>query len=231
MIPKIIHYCWFGNKKKPQDVQNYIDDWTKKMPDYQIMEWNEDQFDVDSFIFTKQAYAEKKYAFVSDYVRLHALLTHGGVYLDTDVEVIKSFDAFLEHKVFFGLEGAKHVGTAVIGSESNNPFIQAFINQYADKDFIVSPGLYNDTPNTHILTGLLLDLGLLFNNKLQLLGDSIYVYPVDYFSARLFETGEFIRSKNTICIHHFSSSWLPWHARKRIQMSYMLKAIRRRISI
>ncbi|WP_316771002.1 glycosyltransferase family 32 protein [Pedobacter frigiditerrae] len=230
MIPKIIHYCWFGNKKKPQEVQNYIDNWARIMPDYQIMEWNQENFDVNDFIFTKQAYSEKKYAFVSDYVRLYALLRYGGIYLDTDVEIIKTFDSFLDHKVFFGLEGANHIGTAVIGSEKDNPFIKSFINQYVDKEFILSPGKYNDTPNTHILTGLLKNIGLLFNNKLQLLGEAIYVYPVDYFSARLFETGEYIRSRNTVCIHHFSSSWLPWHTRKRIQMSYILKAIKRRFS-
>ena len=123
MIPKIIHYCWFGRKKKPQDVINNIRNWQIVMPDYQIKEWNEDNFDLNSMTFTKEAYLVKKYAYVSDVVRLYALMTEGGIYLDTDVRALKPFDSYLHHSSFIGLEATSRLSTAVIGAMKATPWI------------------------------------------------------------------------------------------------------------
>lgn len=104
MIPKIIHYCWFGRKEKPQQVVRFIEGWKQKLPNYTIKEWNEDNFDVNSCDFTREAYIHKKYAFVSDVARLYALFVEGGIYMDTDVEVIKSFDDLLHESFLIGYE-------------------------------------------------------------------------------------------------------------------------------
>ena len=122
MIPKIIHYCWFGRKALPQDVQNYIQTWKQHMPDWEIYEWNEDNFDIATApTYAQQAYQVGKYAFVSDYVRLWALERLGGVYFDTDVEVLKPFDDLLDNIAFVGLEESlAHLpGTCVMGCEAH----------------------------------------------------------------------------------------------------------------
>ncbi|MFQ7081030.1 glycosyltransferase family 32 protein [Sellimonas intestinalis] len=116
-IPKIIHYCWFGPNPIPKNEQIYIENWQVKLPEYRFVFWNEESFDVQSVRYVKQAYDQGKYAFVSDYVRIYALNKYGGIYLDTDVEVLKDFSPFLDHNTFLGFENRTMVGTGIIGTQ------------------------------------------------------------------------------------------------------------------
>lgn len=201
MIPKIIHYCWFGNNPKPKSVLKYIDTWKKHLPDYKIKEWNENNFNIDNFQFVKEAYINRKYAFVSDVCRLYALYSEGGIYFDTDVEVIKNFDYLLSDSMFLGLESEKYnrIGTSVIGAEPHNKIIAKCLEYYANKNFINNDGSFNTTPNTLLISEILEKQ----ENK------NIKIYPTDYFSPIDFETKCINKSLNTYSIHHFSGTWLP----------------------
>ena len=155
MIPKIIHYCWFGGKEKPKSVIKMINSWKKHCPNYEIKEWNESNFDININQYCKEAYQCGKWAFVSDVARLFALYTEGGIYLDTDVELIKPLDEFLNQKAFAGFEGTEWVGTNIIGAEIGNEMIEEFFSLYNDITFINYDGTLNTTTNVERLTALL----------------------------------------------------------------------------
>ncbi|MEE8670878.1 MAG: glycosyltransferase [Heyndrickxia coagulans] len=210
-IPKVIHYCWFGKKEKNELVKKCIDSWKKNLPDFNIIEWNEDNYDITKNDFIKYAYQNEKWAFVSDFVRLDVLYQHGGIYLDTDVEVRKSFDPFLNHSFFTcfetGIENENYlVSTAVLGSIKSNKVISDFLNIYRNMD---SEQYVNfKTPNTQILTKLLVEnYGLNIKDEKQLPKDNICVYPSDYFCAKNWATKKLVITKNTHAIHHFDGSW------------------------
>ena len=136
-IPKIIHYCWFGGKDKPEVIKKYINSWKEKLRDYEIKEWNESNFDISSNIFVKQAYESGKYAFVSDYVRVYALYNYGGIYMDTDVEVKQPFsDEILGNDSFWGFEEKNYIATSTIGTKKGNKLIKRFLDSYDGKAFI-----------------------------------------------------------------------------------------------
>ena len=147
MIPKKIHYCWFGRGEKNPLIQHCMDSWKRVLPDYEIVEWNEDTFDVSSILWTKQAYEAKKWAFVSDYVRLYALFSQGGIYFDTDVEVLKPLDQLLDTELLLGFESNDMLTTAVIGSVARDPLIGSIIAAYQEKQFIKQDGTYDTIPN------------------------------------------------------------------------------------
>lgn len=206
MIPKIIHYCWFGRSPKPEKVLKYIQTWKDKMPDYEIKEWNEDNFDVNYVQFTKEAYALKKYAFVSDVARIYALYTEGGIYLDTDIEVIKSFDPLLNNNSFVGWEDNRP-GTGVMASIKGAKWLKEFLNLYKKRDFIKFSGKLNETPNTYLLCEILKKYGLILNHQNDILSDDIAVYSIDYLCAHNLERKEYIITENTFSIHHYTGSW------------------------
>lgn len=197
MIPKIIHYCWFGGKEKPQSVIKNIELWKKKLPDYIIIEWNESNFDVDSYEFTKEAYSKGKYAFVSDVARLHALSTKGGIYLDTDVEVLKPFDDLLDKDYFFGKEYSGVIGTATIGACQGCQFIQDFLQTYNTRHFINPDGSLCTVPNVVHLT----DFQKQYYPDLEIL-------DMYYFSPKHPATRVCKKKDYTYCIHHFDGTWL-----------------------
>lgn len=213
-IPKIIHYCWFGRGKKPDDTQYYINTWKKYLPDYQIIEWNEDNFAIeDSIDYVKEAYYSKKWAFVSDYVRLFALQQYGGIYFDTDVEVFKSFDSLLENKAFFGFESKDYLTTAVMAAEKGSSVIQQFMDEYKNRHFIKSDGTPDiETTNVVVLTRLMTRLGLQLNGKQQNIS-GILTYPQAYFSANSFINIFGKYRKNSYAYHHYNASWYE-HAGK-----------------
>lgn len=204
MIPKVIHYCWFGRGEKPKLAQKCIASWKKFCPDYEIIEWNEDNFDVNRNGYTRMCYDQKKYAFLSDYVRLLVVAEHGGIYFDTDVELLRSPDSLLSHPSFFGFEDANHINTGVgFGAEPDNPVVQAMLREYdrllqGDQGVVGCPIL-----NTNALK----KLGLCLNGEKQDLGIAV-VYPVDYFNPYDDPTGRLNRTKNTISIHWYSKSWM-----------------------
>lgn len=154
-IPKIIHYCWFGPNPIPKNEKIYIENWKVKLPEYRFVFWNEESFDVQSVRYVKQAYDQGKYAFVSDYVRIYALNKYGGIYLDTDVEVLKDFSPFLDHNTFLGFENRTMVGTGIIGTQKNNPLFLKLLRYYNSHDFINKNGVADTTTNVKILNKII----------------------------------------------------------------------------
>lgn len=207
MIPKIIHYCWFGNNPKNEQVKSYIQTWRDKMPEYEIVEWNEGNFDIGkSNDYVREAYNQKKWAFVSDYVRLVALYQYGGIYLDTDVEVLKSFNLLLENEMFVGFESKDYVSTAVIAAQPKNSFVKEFLDQYQNKLFLLEDGSLNTETNVRILTRLLKQKGLLSNGTCQKL-DGIMIYPQKFFSSNNFYNIFKIYCNTAYAYHHYAASW------------------------
>lgn len=206
MIPKKIHYCWFGRGEKSDKIKACLSSWEKYLPDYEIMEWNEDTFDLDSNIYVKQAYEARKWAFVSDYVRLYALYHCGGIYMDTDVEVLKPFDAFLESPAFTGFETKDSPITAVFGSEKGNSVIWELLKEYEGRQFVLPDGSFDLTTNTTAITESFLSMGVVPNGKFQKL-DNVYIYPQIYFCPNNFTRIWDKPSKKSYAIHHFEGSW------------------------
>ena len=207
MIPKRIHYCWFGGKEKPYDVQHYINTWKNHLYDYEIIEWNETNFDVsNSPLYVKEAYENKKWSFVSDYVRLNALFQYGGIYLDTDVEVFKSFDELLNNEVFVCFESNDSISTAVIGAVPNNKFIKEFMEYYNRIRFVKENGEFNLQTNVSLLTKMLLKDGLEPNGAEQTI-QSIRVFPQYYFSDNNIINIFGKYSAKNYAYHHYNASW------------------------
>ena len=203
-VPKIIHYCWFGNKPLPASCRKMIASWEKHLPDYDIMLWNEASFDVTKSEYVKAAYHAGKYAFVSDYVRLFALKKYGGIYLDTDIEVIRNFDSLLDgYNAVFGFESEEKVMTAFIATQADHPIINEFLDYYANQTFEIS----KLEPNTVVLTDILKRRGLAINNKIQMINGDIVVFPVDYFQAYDFSKASLCITDNTVTIHRCFGSW------------------------
>lgn len=205
-IPKIIHYCWFGGNPLPDDAKRYINSWRKFCPDYKIIEWNEKNFDLNSVAYVKEAYEAKKWAFITDYVRLHALYNYGGVYMDTDVEVLKNIDIFLDNEAFSGFEREDAIPTGIMASEKGNPFIKELLDEYNDIHFIRSDGSLDLTTNVTRITNKALKHGLELNNFKQKLFH-FTIYPKDFFCPKDYLSGEIVLTPNTYTIHHFSGSW------------------------
>ena len=211
MIPKIIHYCWFGRGEMPQLALDCIASWHKYMPDWEYRLWNEDNFDVNSNAYCREAYQAKKYAFVTDYVRLVALEKEGGLYLDTDVDVFKSFEPLLQCHAFAGFEGSKHqpIGTCVLATEAHGIWVTEQLNDYDLRHFIKEDGCMDLTTNVNHISSKMRQFGFLQNGEEQDYKD-LHIFPVDYFSPRL-TTGEYIRTANTYCEHKGLASWSNQH--------------------
>lgn len=209
MIPKIIHYCWFGGKKKPVEALKCIQSWRKYLKDYQIIEWNEQNFDINQNQYVKEAYESKKYAFVTDFVRLFALKEYGGIYMDTDVEVLKPFNQFLHHEAFSGFENNNFIPTGIMGSQKGGQWVSELLDMYKDKQFILPSGKFDTTTNTVLITNHMLKKGLIKNNIFQDFKNYVTLYPSDYFCPKDHATGLIKITENTVCIHHFAASWLP----------------------
>lgn len=207
MIPKIIHYCWFGGNPLPKAAKDCINSWKKHCPDYQIIEWNESNFDVNSNLYTKQAYENKKWAFVTDVVRLYALCNYGGIYMDTDVEVIQPLDRFLTHHGFSGFEDPENIPTGIMAAEKDHPLFRKLLSYYDDRPFIVD-GQPDLTTNVTTITNMLLPEGFQPNNTYQVVA-GLALYPYDYFCPRDIHTLKLVVTENTYTIHHFAGSWLP----------------------
>lgn len=220
MIPKKIHYCWFGGNAKPQEVLAYIETWKRCMPDYDIQEWNEDNFDIqNSCDYVREAYKEKKFAFVSDFVRIYALYNYGGIYLDTDVEVLKSYNPFLKYKAFMGLETEGKVATCVIGGERNFPLLRMILDYYMTRHFVKSNKKLDLTPNPVIISQIIEKVYGSVGSGVSY-PDGFYISPIDFFSPMDFETKKIKATENTYSIHHFDGTWIPrW---KKILLRFWL---------
>lgn len=207
MIPKIVHYCWFGKGIYPDKVKYCMQSWNKLKPDYQLMLWNEENFDVNKNSFTKEAYEHKNYAFVSDYVRIYALYHYGGIYLDTDVELLKRPDAFLDKKVVFSLEEGGLV-SAVMMAEAKTEVFQRLLETYNKMTFLQENGKPDLTVNNVVIVNVLEQyFGFVAENKYQELSGGIYVYPDDFFHAKSLIDGKTNITINTYSIHHHTTLW------------------------
>lgn len=208
MIPKIIHYCWFGRGGYPESVIKCIESWKKYCPDYEIIEWNEDNFDVNYNDFTKEAYEAKRYAFVSDVARLYALTQYGGVYVDTDVEIIRPLDDnILCYKGVTCFQSeANVVATAFMTAEKGLPIYLEFLSQYDGLHFLNSDGSCNWVTNNNLMTAKCLEYGLIQNNRRQEIKDLV-IFPREYFSPKNPITKDLNITNCTYVIHHFDGSW------------------------
>lgn len=207
MIPKIIHYCWFGRDPLPDDVVQYIRTWKKYCPDYEIKEWNEDNFNLELFPYAREAYDKRKFAFVTDVVRLYALYNEGGIYLDTDVEITASLDKFLSHHAFSGFEDSNHISTGLIGSEKGGKWALENLDHYNRQHFVKPDGTMYLQTNVKTITKFMVNKGLHLNNEYQDISGYFTIYPCDFFSPKDYYTEKIRRTKNTHAIHHFSRSW------------------------
>lgn len=207
MIPKIIHYCWFGRNEMPQLAKDCIATWHKHMPDWEYKLWNEDNFDINHVPYIKEAYEAKKYAFVSDYVRLWALYYDGGVYLDVDFWVYRSFNDLLQWEAFAGFEGSKYspLMMGVIASVSHGAWVKEQLDAYQDRHFIQMNGAYDLTTNVNYVSSLMRKHGFVQNGKEQNYKD-LHVFPVEYFCPRQ-TTGERFLTPNTYCESLGLDSW------------------------
>jgi mannosyltransferase OCH1-like enzyme len=224
-IPKIIHYCWFGGKDKPEIVKKCITTWKDVLTDYTIFEWNEKNFDITINSYVYEAYRGGKFAFVSDFVRVFALYHFGGIYLDTDVEVFKKFDDMLHHDSFWGFEQENYIATSTIGAIEGNKLIKMFLESYNNKSFINEDGSYNDFTNVAIITEILREQGIKLTGEYQVLENKGTFYPQSYFSPYDYINCRNLTTKDTYAMHYFYKSWLPPKARFKSNLKYGLSKI------
>lgn len=215
MIPKIIHFCWLSGSEYPELIEKCICSWKEKLSDYEIICWDTSRFDIDSCRYTKEAFAEKKYAFASDYIRLYALYHFGGIYLDSDIEVMKSFDDLLHLKAFTCFQKmSTTLSPWIIGCEKGNPIIKEFLDYYEGRSFYDKNGKMDLTPNPYPFTRICREHGLLLKDENQNL-DSITVFSHDYFCPYSPSNGQLEITDNTYAIHYFNAEWMSEEQKKR----------------
>ncbi|MDF7675148.1 glycosyltransferase [Neisseriaceae bacterium ESL0693] len=217
MIPRCIHYCWFGDKPLPDATQRYIDSWHQYLPDFQFKLWHEQNFDVSALAYTREAYAAGKYAFVADVCRIQALLTEGGIYLDTDVQLIASLEPFLHHHCFTGFEEGMdpynrtltcQPQAGVMGCEPGSALMADVWQYYQHARFDpVHPITINQ-----VFRHIYQQHGVVFQQQIQHIADYFSIYPSDYFMAKNAYTHELNITEHTVCIHHYDGSWLNGHS-------------------
>lgn len=211
MIPKVIHYCWFGGNDKPKSVKKCIASWQQFCPDYKIVEWNENNFDINKNGYTKMCAEQKKYAFLSDYARLVIIEQNGGIYFDTDVELVKPIDFLLENEAFFSFENPEYVNTGQgFGSVAHGEAVAAMVREYdpyldGEHGTMTCPRLNTDT---------LLRYGLVLDGKMQTVANAL-ILPSDYMNPYGSNTGILNKTENTISIHWYSGSWMTKKQRLR----------------
>jgi mannosyltransferase OCH1-like enzyme len=215
MIPKIIHYCWFGSKPLPELAVKCIESWKKYLPDCELKLWDKTNFDINTVQFTAQAAKVKKWAFVADYLRAHVIFYYGGIYLDTDVELLKPYDdVMLQNKCFSGFENVEYVNPGnIFAGEKGCIIAKELMDFYSSYNFIKKNGELNQIPIPEIFSNILFKYGLQQNNTYQEL-DVITVYPTEYFCPKNFQTGILTITDNTYSIHHYDGSWVSEEEQK-----------------
>ncbi|GAB3993232.1 glycosyltransferase [Spirosoma daeguense] len=213
MIPKVIHYCWFGRGAMPAMAYKCLDSWKKFLPDYELQLWNEDTFDISSVRYVREAHEARKFAFVTDYVRLYALYNFGGIYMDLDVEILKNLDNLLHLPAFSGFESDTEVPTGIMASEQYNEWAKEQLDYYTGRPFRLPDGTYDITTNVAIISDIMAENGFILKNSYQVYKNVIHIFPKDYFCPKS-HSGIITLTDNTYCIHHFEGSWQP----KRIKL-------------
>ncbi len=241
MIPKIIHYCWLSGDPVPAKLQRYMDTWKKRLPDYEFMLWDKSRFDIDSCKWVRQAYDAKKYAFAADYIRFYALYHFGGIYLDMDVQVLKSYNPFLELHTMVGYEDRSDLlEVATFGAEKGLPWLKTIMEYYEKNDFVYDNDSMSKILCPPLVTRVLAEQGYHIVNvasleeALKIKEDSfaIPVFPCDYFCPKGWTSQLTNITDKTYSIHHYAGSWMPEDIRKRRQMKdripqWLLRLIRK----
>ena len=212
MIPKVIHYCWFGGKPLPESAKKCIASWEKYCPGYEIKRWDESNYDVSSCRYAKEAYAAKKWAFVSDYARFDILFSHGGVYFDTDVELIAPIEDILARGAFLGVEQNTEKLTLIapglgMAAPAGLSIYGQILEGYRSRSFFREDGEIDQMTVVKYTTDILLQRGLQELSVPQQVAD-IWIYPWDYFCPMMYQTGKLSLTSNTRSIHHYDASWL-----------------------
>ncbi len=220
MIPKTIHYCWFGGNPLPELAEKCIDSWKKILPEYDIIRWDETNFDISSNEYVKEAYESKKYAFVSDYVRLYALYNYGGVYMDTDVEVVKPLDSFLKYKAFSGFENETFIPTGIMACEKGFNGFGELLNDYNNRNFVRKDGSFDLTTNVTVITEYYHKKGLIKNDTEQEI-EGFKIMPSIVFCPAKEDIIPKYMDK-IITIHHKAGSWLS-EDEKRYKKSFKFR--------
>lgn len=223
MIPKIIHYCWFGKGEKSDLAKKCLESWKQYLPDYKIIEWNETNFDINEVPYVKSAYERKKYAFVSDFVRLSALQKYGGIYFDLDVEVKKNIDIFLKYDGVFSFESFDRVATAVMMSKKENPIISSWMNSYYDREFVLD-GREDLTTNVHEITKILSQNGFKITGETQI-KNNIALYNKEIFCP--FGAGDNPRKRylQSYTVHWCEGTWFESGMKRKIKFITIVKKI------
>lgn len=239
MIPKIIHYCWFGRGPLPPLAVKCIASWKKYLPDYEIKEWNEDNFDVNIIPYTAEAYEAKKYAFVSDYARFWILYKYGGLYFDTDVEIVKPMDDIIAKGAFMGCENEVTKGISLfvapglgLGCEAGHSVYFDLMDIYGRLHFFNTDGSMNQKTVVQYTTEYLEGCGLRKSNDIQFVND-MWIYPKEYFCPMDYETQDLIFTDNTRTIHHYAASWITPYQRFVFKVEKMIggKNLKRLITL
>lgn len=217
MIPKIIHFCWLSGDPYPNSIQKCLDSWQKHLPDYEFMLWDTKRFNLEDNIWVKQAFETKKYAFAADYIRLYAVYHHGGIYMDTDIEVIKPFNDLLNRPYFVGAEGHGIIEAGVFGAQKHSPWVKQCLDYYTGKAFIKPDGTLDTWTLPRIMMQQISQIKTFkevmpteVSAQKQLEEpNTMYMFPKDFFCAKNHGTGVIEQTPNTYTIHHFAMSWMP----------------------
>ena len=221
-IPKKIHYCWFGGEPLPPLAKKCIDSWKKFFPDYEIIEWNESNLNININKFAQEAYQAKKYAFFTDVARLYIIYNHGGLYFDTDVEVIKSFDNMINNDAFFGIESEGKIATGLgFGAIPKHKIIKKMLEDYNNIDFTSNKNKLNTISCPIVNSKILIENGFSLNNTFEE-KNGIAIYPSEYMNPKGGYGKELLITKKTVSIHHFDGSWLH---KEEIKRAKLLKRI------
>ncbi len=222
MIPKKIHYCWFGRNPKPKLAEKCIASWKKYCPDYEIIEWNEDNFDVDKYPYARYCLDNQKYAFLSDFVRLIVVAEQGGIYFDTDVEVVRSQDNLLQYEAFYGFENDEYVASGLgFGAEAGHITVMKMLEEY--DNLVREDGSFELKGCPRLNTEALVKLGLQQNGREQEVAGA-HIFPADYFNPFEDATGLLKSTENTYTIHWYAKSWM---SKRKIIRSKLTRPLHR----
>lgn len=217
VIPKKLHYCWFGGKEIPDRNLMWMESWKKYCPDYEIIRWDESNYDVTKNQYMYEAYQAQKWSFVSDYARLDIVYNEGGIYLDTDVEIIRSIDELLYQRAFMGIDCSKLISLGLgFGSLIHNPILKELCNIYEKRRFIKEDGSYDLTAIPTLQKDVFQKKGYINDGNYQVI-DDVTIYPEKVLSAKCNWTGRIMPTKNTFMIHHYDGSWTPNERQARIK--------------
>lgn len=208
MIPKIIHYCWLSNDPIPDNLKKYMESWKKHLSGYEFVKWDFSIFEKNSSIWVSEAFDNKKYAFAADYIRLYAIYTYGGIYMDMDIEVLKDFDSLLNNQYMLAYERPNKtwIEAGCFGAEKNNVYIKKCLDYYENRHFIKQDGSYDLLPLPQIMAKVIEENKFIFD-----------IYSWKYFTAKSFDTGKEYPDDKSFTIHHFAGSWKTEEEKKEIE--------------